>query len=980
MLALLTVAPRPVLAQQNGTTTTTGRTADGQPATDDAATTATPTPTPTPAPTPTPDPEDLTTTMTLQLKNQNIEQLVKFLGETTGKPIIYDQGDVGNVQITVSSPKPVTRGKALEYIYDALLMKGIYVIEMEDQMRIVKAEAIKGMQFQTIEAGQDLQSMADSNRMMQKYYKLRNISAANIKKHLEKFVPESGMTIDEESNTVILVDQLTRLKRYDRIVQSLDRPDDGDRVIEFFSLQHGDAPELAELLLAIIVQTEEGGDQNQRNNQRSTTRRGSRGLEEYQVGDIAIVPDARSNTLIVSCPRLRLAELTGLINQLDAPKPPDVQTRRITIRYVNTDRLSRSLLQLFQASGRQSEKETIQIVPYADGDQIIVRSSLANFKVVETLVKEIDTEDAEQRITQNFKVENLQVSDLAEQLNDLFEQTQNTSYRSGDYGYSYSTSYRQQGQPVFVPISRNNTLVVMAKAKDFEFIEKMIRELDKPVEIANFKPQIFQIRNTDANELVTILETLFSGDTSSAADLWRWRPNDDQPNTLKELFGDIRFVVDTVTNRVVVLSSRPENYAIVADLIEQIDKFNPESSDVMVYELKYADPLDVAERLNALFSDGAVQQQPQNQRQNQNENEEDGQTAEVLRQIFFPWQSGDRNRDEEGGRPINTMIGNVRVVPDVRSGKLLLATPSIYFETLRSVIDQLDQPEPQVNISTRILEITRGTDRRIGIRWTPDPNTIEPEDLDNAFLGLGQLGFFDAFGSGRTGPTNFNSGNSEAGGKSFSSVTGTGNTILSADLNLALLLQLLIKNSNSRVLAQPNLTVNNNETANFFVGSEFPFRSGSFTLETGSQSDSVVYNKIGVRLDVKPQINSRGEIVLNVDLENSSVRDERISGDLVTDKTTLVTEIAVDTRQTMVIGGILIENKAQTVRRVPVLGHIPLIGWLFTKKDGSDSVRELMVFITPEVLESRKDDDALLERMEARIAEDDKDGKKNAGE
>jgi general secretion pathway protein D len=938
-------------------------------AADQAATTATvtPEPTPTPTPTPTPDPEDLTSTMTLQLKNQGIDPLVKFLGETTGKPVIYDQKDVGSVQITVSSPKPVTRGKALEYIYDALLMQGIYIVELEDQIRIVKAEAIKGMQFQSIEADQDLQAMADSNRMMQKIYKLRDISAENLKKHLEKLVPESAMTIDESGNTIIIVDQISRLKRYDRIVRALDRPDDGDRVVEFFTLDYTDAPLMAELLLAVIAQREGGENQNENQNQnRSRSSRGgaSGGRAQFQIGDIAIVPDARLNLLVVACPRSRLAEITRLIDELDQPKPPDIQMRTIRVRYVDTSRLARSLTQLFPTSGRQSDKELIQIVPYSDGDQIIVRSSAVNFELVKALVEEIDVEEAEQRETRTYKIEHLQVKDLAEQLNNLFEQTYSTSYQSDGWGYSYRSSYRGEGQPVFVPISRNNSLVVMAKARDFDFIKKMIDELDKPVDMKALEPQIFQIRNTDANELVKIMETLFTGEQSSAANVFsRWRP-DDGDDAVKELFGDIRFVVDTVTNRVVVLSSRPENYPLVKAMIEKIDRFDPESSEVLLYELKYADPLDVAERLNALFSEGAVQQQDRQGRQQNEEDDDDSQTAETLRQIFFPWQSGGRERREgEEERPINTMIGNVRVVPDVRSSALLVAAPPIYFPTLRDVIDKLDRPEPQVNIRTRTLEITRGAERRIGIRWTPDPNSIEPAELDNAIVGLAQLGFLDAFGNGDTGPTGVGASQAFGGiSRTLDTATGAGSSILAGDVNIALLVQLLLKNSNSRVLLDPNLTVNNNETGNLFFGSEFPFRSGSFTQDTGARQENIEYKPIGVTLDITPHINFNGEIVLAVNLENSSIRDERISGDLVTDKTRLKTEVVVDSGQTMVIGGIIIEDEFSTQREVPILGRIPLLGWFFRKSDGAKSIRELMVFITPDVLNTRQDDDALLQR------------------
>lgn len=914
---------------------------------------------------------DLSSTMTLQLKNQNVEQIVRFLTETTGKPAVYNEQEVNNVRVTITAPHPVTRAEALELIYDALLMQDIYLVELPNQIRIVRASQIKNMQFPSV-GDEDLQAMPDSRQVMQKLYRLQYISASDVEEHLEDLVPESARTINTDTNTIILIDQVRRLKTYDAIIRTLDRPGQGEMVTEFFQLQFTDAVEMATLLTAVMSQNPELSGTANGNYQRT------RYLPEgYTIGHVTLVPDSRLNTLVVTAPVEVMPRLAELIEKMDQERSPDMQMRLITVKNVDPEVLATRLNNLFSRGNRGVERDQVWVVAYTEGNSLLVRSSEDNFKLVQQIVSELDSELIEKRETRTYSIRHLDATELANQLTDLFQE-------QNDYYYYYSTSSSEEN-PRFVGIARNNTLVAMARPRDFQFIEQMINELDQPVDAEMIAPRIYQVRNTDATELVNVLTELFREGSNSSANLI-WRPSGASAaarNSIQSMFGDIRFVVDNVTNRIVVLTSRPENYAIIDSMIERFDRFDPTTSEVLVYELRYADAVDIANRLNALFSDGGGQppnttgQQQSggggggNQSQNQQPSDRRIQ-GNVIDQVFYPWLTGNPNQraGEDDSRLINTMIGNVRIVPDSRSSKLLIAAPPIYFQALRNVIDQLDQPEPQVNIRTRVLEVTRGDERRIGIRWTPNPNAIEPAELENAMLGLSQLGFLDALGDRAVGPTSVNSDTNFGGiDRSFSSATGPGSTVLSADVNLALLVQLLVKNSNTRVLSEPNLTVNNNEVGHLFVGSDFPFRQGSFTLDTGAQSTEIDYREIGVTLDVKPRINADGEIVMTVWLINSSIRDERVSGDLVTNRTQLETQLAVESGQTMVIGGIFVEDDVDIRRGVPILSKVPLIGWLFRKRDSVESRRELMVFITPEVINNREDGDRLLHRVEQRVEE-----------
>ncbi|MCL5268987.1 MAG: hypothetical protein M1457_00165, partial [bacterium] len=828
-------------------------------------------------------PLDEKSTLTLNLNNVSIDQLVKFLSDSTGKPVLK-QKDIQQT-VTITSPRPVTLRRALDLIYDALLIEKIYVLEGPDKIQILKAENIQNLNLETIGADGDLQKRPDSLQVAQKIYKLQNIKPDTLKTLLTKIVPESALNIDPASGTVMITDQISRLKNYDRIIASLEGADVTDRTIEIYRLQYADAIDMATLLGSILTETAtlaDGTSAGQRQAlmvgaMRSSSHGRTRGTMPIMSGEIVIVPDPRMNWLIVSCPKAKVAEVKRLVAEFDILPDQDVKTRLIDLKYIDAQSVASLVRDLFDDRQAKSEKETIQAVPTSDGLRLAVLSSQANYEMISTLVKEIDTENAEQRETRTYKINHLEAQDLADQLTDLFEMK--NPFGNSGYGSYYSIHWNGSGnnssQPSFVPSPRTNSLVVMARSRDFEFIEQMIKELDVSIDSQTFEPHIYRIRHTDANELVRVLESLFterSGRSSGYYDYWR--PASNTKDSLAAQFGKIRFVVDSITNTVVALSSNPQNYEIIDGLIQKLDQDDPEATQVMIYQLKYADPVDVANHINNMFSEGPVQQpqQQQQQQQQQQGNQQNSSTytpslaanrsTQRTKPAVFWWQSGQQSRSGQSEeRPINTMIGNVRVVPDTRSNQISVAAAPIYFDALKFIVESLDQQEPQVNIATRMVEIQRGDERRIGIRWTPDPNQIDPAELDNALLGLGELGFLDTYGKGTPFDTTQPFGSTQ---------TNPGNTILSADINLALLVQLLMKNTDSRIVAEPSLVVNNNETGELFVGSQYPFQTNVQRTPEGTTNFDIERQPVGITLDITPHINNKREIVLTVALINST--------------------------------------------------------------------------------------------------------------
>jgi general secretion pathway protein D len=330
-------------------------------------------------------------------------------------------------------------------------------------------------------------------------------------------------------------------------------------------------------------------------------------------------------------------------------------------------------------------------------------------------------------------------------------------------------------------------------------------------------------------------------------------------------------------------------------------------------------------------------------------------------------QQNTRNQQntQDPTKLISALIGQVRIVPFQRTNQLAIAAPAFHHESLRRLIQNLDQQEPQVNIQTAILEVTRGKEKRVGFRWTGGP--LSPGELDSSFFAINQLGFSDSFGGTDTAGA---LGSSVISGGDVN-IAGMDRGVLAGDTNINVVLQMLLENTDSRILSSPELTVSNNEPGNIFVGEERPFRIGSQTANTGSTTDQVEYREVGIRLDITPVINPQDEIMLTVDLLNSVIAGTSPQGDPITNKSEIHSSIAVDSGQTMYIGGLRRDSIENVVTGIPILrdtiGRIPVLGWPFRKTDKVTAQRELLVLITPEKLDNRSEDDMLLNRAIERM-------------
>ena len=275
-------------------------------------------------------------------------------------------------------------------------------------------------------------------------------------------------------------------------------------------------------------------------------------------------------------------------------------------------------------------------------------------------------------------------------------------------------------------------------------------------------------------------------------------------------------------------------------------------------------------------------------------------------------------------------------------------------KTLTSIVEQLDIRRPQVYVEAIIVEISDESAKALGvdtiysgestgntpIALTRFPTTTSPDLLsiigsadDNADIG-----------------SSAGAASSILGTRGF--VAGLGNLTDGED-NFAVLLSLLREDQNSNILSTPSAVVMDNEEASLLVGQEIPITTGeSLGANNLTPFRTTAREEVGVKLEVKPQINDSGSVALFIRQEVSSIAGAQLpnSNDLITNKREIETTVLADNREILVLGGLISEDVQESVNKVPLLGDIPLLGRLFRSSAKSVQRWNLMIFLRPTIL------------------------------
>jgi general secretion pathway protein D len=372
-------------------------------------------------------------------------------------------------------------------------------------------------------------------------------------------------------------------------------------------------------------------------------------------------------------------------------------------------------------------------------------------------------------------------------------------------------------------------------------------------------------------------------------------------------------VADPRLNALLVFGNEKDKAAIKR-LVATIDVPQPSSSSkVNVFFLEHTDALEVAKVLEGVVRGISAAGQP--------------------------------------GAPPSAMDSRISITPDKSTNALVIMASPTDYQNLLQVIQKLDHRRRQVFVRAVIAEVSIDRLKELGVEW--------------GVVAGGSSGDFTAAGlydpQGAIAPLTAALSVLKNAGFTIPDLTGTA-------VNFSVILKALNSTGAVNVLSTPTILTSDNKEAEIFVGENVPFL-GKVEVSTSSNPSlqSIDRKDTGIILRLTPQI-SEGEFVrMDLYQEISAVKkDQRFSGasDLITTKRSAKTSVVVKDQETVVIGGLIADREIEDIKKVPLLGDIPLLGWLFKSSSVRREKTNLLILLTPHIIKDARDLNRLTEQQQ----------------
>jgi len=502
-----------------------------------------------------------------------------------------------------------------------------------------------------------------------------------------------------------------------------------------------------------------------------------------------------------------------------------------------------------------------------------------------------------------------------------------------------------------VAYAPTNTIILTDSGTNITRILDILRDID--VETYKEELSVVHLQHADATTLAEQLSEIFFAEVSAPSGGGALAAAARQRRTLQPVPGGVpqagagetpgshaRIITDNRTNSLLILASR-QRTAEIKEAIARLDVRAEGGGRIHVYRLKHADAEELATTLSALLG---------------------GQSAAP---------AGSSNVSVSGGAPVGANLrsavtefaeGGVSVTPDPPTNSLVIQASVEGFNALSEVIAKLDTPRPQVLVEALILEVDVSDGTQLGFT-----GLARVFNGDNNFvIGSQSGGEIDSDPpSPIVTPELLSDLLAAAAGSSFVA----GGNFASGDTLIQALIRASATTTGTNVLSAPHILTLDNEQAEIKVGNNIPIitsrvESAQGQTSAGNLASSVNVERldIGITLRVTPQISEGESLRLKLfqeitnlaALSSSAVGNVNDVGPSLTNRK-VENSVIVSNHETVVIGGLLDETNIEEETKVPWLGDIPVLGWLFRSTDDNVRKTNLLIFLTPHIIRTRAD-------------------------
>jgi len=471
-------------------------------------------------------------------------------------------------------------------------------------------------------------------------------------------------------------------------------------------------------------------------------------------------------------------------------------------------------------------------------------------------------------------------------------------------------------------LPETNSLIITDSSENIDRIEAIARTLD---EGDGTQISTIPIRNTDAREIAEVLGSVLGAEAGGLA---------------------MRVAIDAKSNVLLVRGS-PELVDRVRILVADLDQPGRQLPALAlitrVYRLRFADAVSMTEILRGVIgaqasatnivAESVYQPVPVQEPTIANRFE----TPEVA--------VGETELSFEQPAVESLAAEDITIQPAPEINAVVIRARAEVQNDLGRLVAELDQRRPQVLIEAAIVEISGDIAEQLGV----------------------QLGFGGAAPEAGFAATSFSNSGPALQNilrilrvPAATGVAPAGLSIgISTEDEFGILVQALGQSTKANLLSTPSITTLDNQVAQILVGQNVPFRTGTYV--TGGNSDdpfdTIERQDIGVILRVIPQVSQGDAIQLNVSQEVSAISSANVpnAADIITNRRLIETTVLADNGGTIVLGGLITDDRTSQRSQVPGLGDIPVLGRLFSATNENATKRVLFVFLRPTILRSRVD-------------------------
>ncbi len=492
--------------------------------------------------------------------------------------------------------------------------------------------------------------------------------------------------------------------------------------------------------------------------------------------------------------------------------------------------------------------------------------------------------------------------------------------------------------------SPTNSLIITDFGSNIERIVNILNQLDVP----GFEEKlvVIPIKFARSKDIADLIDQIINkGDKNKSqfsSGIPRFRSGGSQSASSGSGAANFSLVIpDSRTNSIIVVGN-DGGIARIRGLVAKLDfRLKPEDAGgVNVYYVRYGEAEKISNVLGGIATESTKSKSQANSSATSN--------------------AGSGIPGAIGAAPVSQAVfgGDVKVTPDKENNALIITASKQDYEIVRTILAKIDIPRDQVFVKAIIMEMGVNNATDWGVNY-----------YKFAEGGVGRAGFVTSSVSELLDPTKDSGLVFGFGSGSTVEVKSPGAASGIEVPSLLSFIKFLKKNNSGNILSTPQISAIDNEEALIEVGDNVPVSLNVSTSSTGQTAPQVDRKDLTLKLKITPFISpDTDSLRLKIEQEVKQLSAAPITADELSKRAiaystrTINTSIIVNSNDTAVLGGLMSDNETENVNKVPILGDIPILGWLFKSKNVSKAKKNLIVFITPKIIRNAQDSSDLLDQ------------------